>query len=330
MNEPRPTTIPPEQVTLAIEGWNASDLQNREAFQRSLGSLAGQTYPVDKCQLLIVLDASVPEQEAAWILDHLPNARFLRVPAATYFRSKNRALEAAKTEFLVFADSDVEYSGQWLENLLACFSDGHDLVGGNTQYEHGPLGRTLSLCDWAATRLTSGYSEWFYGNNLAMRSSLLKRLRFREDLGISGGGAVNVLREQLRATGVMAWFCVEARGLHHLAPFLQKRLRVGGYQIHFRRSASETSWSWLARAPLLAPFLVTAGTAIRSYQRAWRLRSTLPGKGASLPFYLLTITAVKAVEWIGSALVAWMPGYVSRRYGWFDVPHDPNQASQPA
>ena len=330
MNQPRLATIRPEQVTLAIEGWNAHDLESRELFQRCLRSLARQVFPVDKCQVLIILDASIPEQEVAWIKAHLPNARFLRIPAATYFRSKNRALEAAEGEFLVFADSDVHYSDQWLDNLLACFSDGHDLVGGNTQYEQGPMGRTLSLCDWAATRLTSGYSEWFYGNNLGIRRSLFERVRFREDLGISGGGAVNVLREQLKAKGVKAWFCVEARGWHHLAPFLQKRLRVGGYQIRFRRNAPETSWSWFARAPLLAPFLVTAGTAIRSYQRAWRLRSTLPGKGASLPLYLLTITAVRAVEWIGAGLVAWMPGYVSRRYGWFDVPHDPNQASQPA
>jgi len=322
--------VQPEQVTLVIEGWNAHDLESERLFTRSLESIRRQSYPVGRCTVIIIVEAGTAPAELSRMQAILPMARFLQVPAPTYYRFKNKGLAAATGEYVVFADSDVHYAEEWLDNLLGCFSDTVDLVAGNTLYERGLFARTLSLCDWGATRLDSGPTNWFYGNNVAMRRRLYERIRFRDDLGTSGGGAVNVLREQLEALGVQPWFCAEAKGWHHLAPFFTKRMRVGGYQIAFRRRAPETAWSWLAQLPILAPFLVTAGTAIRACQRAWRLRSTLPGRGATLPFYLVAITAVKAVEWCGAALVAWMPGYVNRRFGWFEVPPESGDAPQPA
>jgi len=318
--DPAKGPISPHEVTVAIEGWNAQDLHSRLIFERSLRSLAAQTYPLRDCQVLIIVDDSVAETDSAWILEELPGASILRLRDATYFRSKNLAMKAAKGEFLVFADSDVRYSPQWLELMLGCFKPGVELVAGNTQYEKGLLSTTLSLCDWSATRPQSSQTDWFYGNNLAMTRSVLGRIRFRDDLGRSGGGAVNILREELLALGVTPWMCAEARAWHHLAPFLEKRLRVGGYQIQFRRKAPEISWSWMAHVPLMAPFLVTVGTLLKTYQRAWRLRSTLPGRGLSLPAYLCSIAFVKSFELAGAALVAWAPRWVSRRYGWFDVP----------
>ena len=319
--------IAPHEVTVAIEGWNAQDLHSRRVFERSLRSLTAQTYPLRECQVLVIVDDSSSEADTAWILGELPGASMLRVRDATYFRAKNRAMEAAKGSVLVFADSDVRYSPQWLHLLLGCFKPGVELVAGNTQYEKGLLSTTLSLCDWSATRSKSGPTDWFYGNNLAMKRSVFGRMRFRDDLGKSGGGAVNILREELLALGVTPWMCAEARAWHHLAPFLEKRLRVGGYQIQFRRKAPETSWSWMADVPLMAPFLVTAGTLLKTYQRAWRLRSTLPGRGVSLPAYLCSIAFVKSFELAGAGLVAWAPAWVSRRYGWFDVPAAAGQAT---
>ena len=38
--------IDPSSVTVAVEGWNAADLDNQEVFRRSLTSLRDQTYPI--------------------------------------------------------------------------------------------------------------------------------------------------------------------------------------------------------------------------------------------------------------------------------------------
>jgi hypothetical protein len=143
---------------------------------------------------------------------------------------------------------------------------------------------------------------------------------FRDDLGRSGGGAVNLLRERLHRDGVGIWFCAEARGSHYLAPFWKKRLRVGAYQICFRRAEPESSWAALARVPVLGPFLVTFGTLVKAWQRAFRLRSTLPLRGWSLPLYFISIAGVKGVECLGAIGYAWFPAWFDRRYGWFSLP----------
>ena len=44
------------------------------------------------------------------------------------------------------------------------------------------------------------------------------------------------------------------------------------------------------------------------------------GVRSPFPVYFLTIALVKAVEAVGAALYTWAPGWISRRYGWYDVP----------
>jgi glycosyltransferase involved in cell wall biosynthesis len=325
--EPSDTPIQPEQVSLAIEGWNAAELASQEIFEGSLRSLLGQTFPIQDCEILVIVDAALEPGATSWIQDLLPKARILQLTGATYFRSKNLAIESARRAYLVFADSDVVYEPRWLASMLASLRPGVELVVGNTQFEAGFLSRTLNLSDWPISLRVSGYTDWFYGNNLAFSRQLFETMRFREDLGLSGYGSVNVLRSELARRGIRPWYCLEARGLHHLAPFWNDRLLVGAYQVHYRRLAPDTPWAWLVRVPLLGPFLVTAGTLLKAWRRAWRLRSTLPGRGLSLPVYLVTISGIKVVELLGALMVTWAPGWVDRRYGWFTVPPSTQQSA---
>ncbi|MEE9216378.1 MAG: glycosyltransferase [Anaerolineales bacterium] len=313
--------IAPTQVTLAIEAWNARDLDDDDLFKRSLRSLANQDYPIDQCQILVIVDASVRERDLEWILRDLPTATFIRFPNATYFRSKNRALDAATGAIVVFADSDVRYTPEWLQRILDTFHDDEvNLVVGKTMYEPGFLSGTQNLVDWAATRPHSGWTDWFYGNNLAVRRARFQDFRFREDLGPHGGGAVDIARHELRAAGIRPWYSAEAKGWHHLAPFTKKRLRIGGYQIHYRRLSPDTPWSWVVRVPALAPFFVTGGSLIKAYQRAWTLRKSLPGRGSSLPIYFVTMAGVKIIEFLGAAFISWAPSSMRTRVDWFTLP----------
>ena len=312
--------IPPSQVTVAVEGWNADNLESRALFVRSLQSLRQQTYPVAQCQVLVLVDATDVARQAEWIGDELPGAKIIGIASETYYRAKNASMSAARGQYLVFADSDVSYAPTWLAAMLSSFRPGVDLVVGQTRFQPGFLSRTLDLCDWAAARPQSGFTDWFYGNNLAMRRSLFETLRFREDMGRSGGGSVNVARRELMGRGVRFWFCAEAQARHDLAPFFVKRIRIGAYQIRHRRLAPDAPWSWVARVPLAGPFLATGGSMVMAWRRAWRMRSTLPAKGFSLPLYLASIAFVKSVEALGAVLYAWAPSLVSGRYDWFDVP----------
>lgn len=317
----RETQIAPNRVTLALEAWNARDLDRDDLFKRSLHSLANQDYPIDQCQILVMVDSSIREKDLEWILKYLPTATFLRIPNATYYRSKNRALDSATCEIVVFADSDVRYAPDWLQMILATFHDDEvNLVVGKTLFESGFLSGTLNINDWAATRPHSGWTDWFYGNNLAVRRAVFEDFRFREDLGPSGGGAVNIARYELRAAGIRPWYSDEARGWHHLAPFMKNRLRAGGYNIYHRRMSPNAPWSWLVRVPAFAPFFVTGGSLIKAYQRAWSLRRSLPGRGSSLPIYLVTLAAVKFIEFLGAAFISWAPSSQRARVDWFRLP----------
>ena len=316
-------SLPPESVTLAIEGWNAKDLNSRAVFERSLNSLLSQTYPIRLCEVMVIVDVSLPGVDAEWIQQVFPEARLVRLAASTYYRVKNLAITSASGDVLVFADSDVRYAPGWLEALLRCVEAGSPLVVGNTLYEPGPFSRTLNLCDWAGSRIGSGPTEWMYANNLAMRRELFEGIHFREDMGKGGEGGPNVVRQLLQERGILPWFCEAARGWHFMAPFWPKRLRLGAYLIATRRMAPELKWSWLARVPLLGPFLVAGGSLLNAYRRAWRLRSTLPGRGWSLPVYLLSIAMVKCVELLGALLFVYAPGWTNRRFGWFNIPETP-------
>ncbi len=312
--------IAPSQVTVAIEGWNANDLDSKALFERSMSSLAKQTYPIDECEILIVVDESVGAEGPPGYRSFFPEARIVTVPHSTYYRIKNAAIDQASREVLVYADSDVAYQADWLEHMLSALGQHDGIVAGNTQFDEGFLSRTLSITEWAASRVESGPTDWFYGNNLAARRVLLQRYRFRDDLGQSGGGGVDILRGRMLADGVSIWFCAEARGWHHVAPFWSKYTRLGAYQIHTRRMAPDMKWSWLARVPVLAPFLVISGGLLKAWRRAWRFRSTLPLRGWALPAYLASIAFVKGVEWVGAAAYAYFPGWVRSRYDWFEVP----------
>lgn len=314
------TPFPPERVTLAIEGWNAGDLGNREVFERCLTSLLAQTYPIRKCEILIIVDARLSEDEAQWIMGMFPEASLMRLANSTYYRVKNLAIASATGEALVFADSDVRYADVWLEELLKCVAADAPLVVGNTQFEPGPFSRTLNLTDWAGSRIGSGPTEWLYANNLAMRREIFEGLEFRTDMGRGGEGGPHVVRHMLKKRGILPWFSEAARGWHYMAPFWPKRLRLGAYLIFTRRTAPELEWSWLARVPVLSPFLVTAGSLVNTYRRVWRLRKTLPAGGLSLPVYLVSIALIKSVEFVGAFLFVIAPGWIHRRYGWFNVP----------
>ncbi len=310
----------PSQVSLALEGWNAANLDSETRLSASLQSLSKQTYPVDQCEVLIYATGSDPDHGADRYQAFLPNARLVTVSGSTYFRFKNLAARTASREVLAFADSDVVYEEEWLERMLNALEEHGGLVCGATRFEQGFLHRTRTICNWAATRGGSGPTDWFYGNNLVTRRALLLDHPFREDMGASGGGAVEVLRHKMGRDSIPIWFCAEARARHQLPPLWSSSIRSGAYQIRYRRLAPAAPWSWLVKIPLMSPFLIAAGLALKAWRRAWRLRRELPLRGWSLPGYWLSIGFVKSIELLGALAYAWLPHWVESHCNWFDVP----------
>lgn len=307
-------------MSLALEGWNASYLDSEARLVASLKSLSKQTYLVNECEVLVFSAESDPHRSADWYRAFLQSARLVTVSGPTYFRFKNLAARTASREVLAFADSDVVYEQEWLERMLEALEKHEGLVCGATRFEEGFLHRTRTICNWAATRAESGPTDWFYGNNLVARRTLLLEYPFREDMGASGGGAVEVLRHKMGRDSIPIWFCAEARAQHQLPSLGSSSTRMGAYQIRYRRLAPEAPWSWLVKIPLLSPFLIAAGLTLKACRRAWRLRRKLPLKGWSLPGYWLSISFVKSIELLGALAYAWFPRWLESHQDWFDVP----------
>ncbi|MFQ5527200.1 MAG: glycosyltransferase family 2 protein [Thermoanaerobaculia bacterium] len=311
--------VSPEQVTVAVEGWNSQDLGDPELLLRSLESLRDQTFPVRDCEILLVRDADGPDP-AELMASVLPRARVLSIPGFTYYRSKNLAMREARGEFLALADSDVSYDRGWLDAMLAAFRPGLELVAGRTRYARGFLFRTVDLCDGGMVLPQDGFTNGFYSHNVVMRRSLFGRVRFDETLGVSGGGSTEILRAELAARGVRPWFVAAAKCEHQLPPFLTKRLRVGSYHVHCRRSSGSIPGAGLARVPVLAPLLVCSGVLLKTWARVWRRRFELPGKTAAVPAYLGSTAFARAIEAFGACTYAWAPWLLQKRMGWHDVP----------
>jgi glycosyltransferase involved in cell wall biosynthesis len=311
--------IDPSEVTIGIEGFNAADLESAELFTRTLRSLRAQTYPIERCEILVVVDPTTAG-DLQRIRDSLPEATLLLAPEITYYESKNLIASQAKGRYVVLLDSDIEYSPNAVESLLASFEHGAELVVGNTTFDPGPLRDYLSASDWPALRAESGWGEWLYANHLAARRETLLRFPFSTDVTRCGEAAINVTRMRLQQAGIRVWFCREARGHHHLPPFWYKQFRYGAHAVRVRTLYPEIPGGRVVRIPLVGPFLAIAGTWVRTIQRAWRQRRDLPGGTLGYPVAVLVLTVAKAGEMIGAYAQAWAPRWVDARFGWFSLP----------
>jgi hypothetical protein len=320
--------IEPSRVTVAIEGWNADDLEDDENYSESLRSLVDQSYPIQECEILVVEDGAGPSRERV-VHAAFPRAKVLRLDPFNYYRCKNAALREAQGDYLLLVDSDVVYDSAWISEMLAAFRPGVELVTGRTDYARGFLWRTLTFCEAAATRQSDGFSDGFFCHNLGMARPLFGRVRFADDLGASGGGGGEALRDQLRAEGIRPWFVSTARAEHPLPPFVPKRLRQGSYAIHARRRRPEIRGAALARVPIVAPFLVLGGMLLKTWGRVMRSRRELPGGAVAIPAYFASTLFARSVELAGACAYAWSPPALRRRLPWHRVPSETG-SSDPA
>lgn len=286
-------------VTLGLEGWNGVDAGSRREFLDSLASLKAQTYGLERCEVLVVLEDD--DEVDAFLARHLPAAIRLRIPGLTYYKGKNQILQRARGELVVFADSDVRYEPGWLQALVDSFSPAVDAVVGRTRFEPGFLSRVCEVSDWASTRPRSGPAEPFIiANNLALRRSSCRGYRFPEDVSGGGGGAELTFRRWARRRGVGFWFCREAVAYHRYPPFLEKRFRCGAMLVRTRLLDPSLPGGALVRVPLLGPLLLVAATYGKAAARAWILRADLPGGVLAAPLAWLGLLVTKAAELLGA------------------------------
>lgn len=90
-------------------------------LRAALGSLAELSFPKDRTEVIVVDDAST-DGTARMIREIMATVPFrliyLRQRHAGVTAARNRAIRAARGDFLVFTDDDCTFASDWLERLL--------------------------------------------------------------------------------------------------------------------------------------------------------------------------------------------------------------------
>jgi len=115
---------------------------NREMFlAEAIESILQQTY--DRFEVIIADDGSTDNSRK--ILAEYGNLiTVLSLPQCGPSVARNRALEITKGEFVAFTDSDCIAAPNWINELLACFSQTGVVAGGGIQKspdDETPFGR---------------------------------------------------------------------------------------------------------------------------------------------------------------------------------------------
>ena len=125
-------SVPPETATGAAPEISVviPHLNDAARLESCLDSLAGQTLPADRFEVLVVDNGSaVPP---AGIVGRFPNARLEAEPVPGPGPARNRGVVLARAPVVAFLDSDCLADPDWLAALLAAFAadPGCGILGG--------------------------------------------------------------------------------------------------------------------------------------------------------------------------------------------------------
>ncbi|MFH0908266.1 MAG: polysaccharide pyruvyl transferase family protein [bacterium] len=114
----------PEQpvITVIVPTSNRAD-----SLARTLHSLSEQDYPADRFDVLVVDDGSTDNTreivDGRRSLFREGQLRYEYLPKGNITRAKNRGVDLARGDVLVFTDDDCTFEPDWLKNLVAPLDD---------------------------------------------------------------------------------------------------------------------------------------------------------------------------------------------------------------
>jgi GT2 family glycosyltransferase len=226
---------------------------------------------------VIVVNSSQEEHTGRIVADRFPRARFEQAPARLLpHAARNRGVERARGDLLVFTDPDCVPAPDWLELLAAASDRGHgvvvgamDLIG-NSAYE-----RAVHLCKFA---------PWLPGapegpRTIAPTANVLYTREAWDAVGpfpgdVFSGDTLHSWR--VAALGFRPWFEPRAIVAHRhggdLRSFLRERHLRGEEFARLRLAEERRSRGWavlhLAAAPAI-PFLELARVGRRATSAGW-------------------------------------------------------------
>lgn len=176
-SKPRGTHQPMVSVIIAA--------RNEEAnIRRCLESVLNQSYPADRCEIIVVNDRSsdrTAEIAEACLCAH-PQGKLISIEntPSGYSPKKwalQKGIERSQGEVLLFTDADCVVSYRWIEKMISYFDERTTMVTGFSAIEAGTWFERLQAMDFlalmtcAAGACNLGFPLSASGQNLAYRRS---------------------------------------------------------------------------------------------------------------------------------------------------------------
>ena len=299
-----------ETVTVREHG---SDRSIAELAGPALTALRSQTYPADRIETIVVLD-DASRSDAGEVQRRYPFVRIVSAPRFNYFNAKNTGALEARGDIVALLDADCTPDQEWLDALVAGFSDGVDVVAGRTRYAGGTLAaRTFSVSDFGNVVETSGgAASGFNLNNVAFRRELL--LANPLDDRVRRNGGCYLLYHDLRARGVKIGYQRRATVEHGLdvggLGFIRKHFDRGYdgtnvYRIDERGVLRGTKV--FRRLGVLGLVALGGRRILLDWVRIVRDRRQLGIHLATIPYFAVVVLMIWSVEMAGGLTAAVRP-----------------------
>jgi len=226
----------------------------------TLEALSRQTFPSERFEIILVDDCSTDDTFSVYnkLKNELPNLRYISNPVNIGLPlSRNRGIEIAAGDYVLFTDDDCIPSEKWVEKMSFYLSQ-HPVIGGSIE---SPLLNYLQLCfniSGFHAFIPAGEVrpvDMIVGANMGFRMSVLKELGgFRndfslvEDIDISCRG---------RLHGYKLFFVPHASVLHNhnrmtVPLMLKSAFRTGTSSILLRNKYYKLmNTPFILRSPLL-------------------------------------------------------------------------------
>lgn len=156
---------------------------------------------------VIVVNSSPEAETGALIREHYPEVRFLQSPVRLYpHAARNRGVEMARGELLVFTDPDCEAEPGWLEAMWSTYQEGREaIVGAMDVLRPGWWQRAVHLLKfhWLLKELPTGPKKCAATANAAYSRRLWARI------GPFPGGyfaSDGILSHRAAQAGCPPWF----------------------------------------------------------------------------------------------------------------------------
>jgi len=215
---------------------------------------------------VIVVNSSPEAETGALIRERHPEVRFFQSPARLYpHDARNRGVETALGELLVFTDPDCEAEPGWLEAIWSAYQQGHEAIVGAMDLLHPTWweqGVHLLKFHWLLKELPPGPKRCAATANAAYSRKLF------ETIGPFPGGyfaSDGVLSHRAVQIGCPPWFEPNAVVKH--------RHESGVWELCVQRFRRGQDY---ARAQLM-----------EMYPGAWRVQLRLLFSWAALPWVLV-------------------------------------------